>query len=616
MFRTGEFVGLSNGHICLFRPAMAITGVLAVLALGAAGEAMGAPDDTWLDDWETMEGFSLTIDTEGFDFPSAIAFVPNPGPDPKDPLYFVTELRGSVKVVTNDRTVHIFAEDFFQLEPPEELPSVEGEMGMAGIVLDPEHGYVFVSFIYEDSSGILRNNIVRFQSAPGVFSLRPTAKLAFTDLFSGFVSRVAHQIGPMVIDDGALYVTVGDAGRAFDTQNLDSPLGKILRMTLDGAPMPDNPFFSGGASPRIRDYVWTYGQRNPFGLVMANGRLFASENGRQVDRFMEIERGRNYKWDGTDWSIGTNALMVFAPSVAPVQLAWLDEGALDFPRDLQGKFYMALAGGQGRGPGTRGAKSVVALDYDFDERRLLDRPRHILKFRGEGYQNPVGVAVGPDGLYVASLYPVRGDTGAIVKLTFDPESEHPWIIGRGQEGRALMISAGCLGCHGERTVDVNVGPPLDPQTLIPRLVERLGSKEYAESIAEIDALDTEPQVSFRNARQEVLRASDVERVRLWIKYRLLEPTFDRKVSGMPHMGLSEAEASQIALYLVDRDVGAVAGGGGLAGWIKGLLRSLFPKLSYRHVPLIMAMGFVAGPASSGAIWLIGWMLRRRRKVLT
>ena len=58
----------------------------------------GAESD-WRSEWELPPGFSLKIDTEGFDAPTAIAFVPHPGPDPKSPLYFVTELRGKVKVV-------------------------------------------------------------------------------------------------------------------------------------------------------------------------------------------------------------------------------------------------------------------------------------------------------------------------------------------------------------------------------------------------------------------------------------------------------------------------------------------------------------------------------------
>ncbi|MCI0481371.1 MAG: hypothetical protein L0213_07270, partial [Candidatus Dadabacteria bacterium] len=59
----------------------------------------------------------MAIDTEGYSFPTSIAFVPEPGSGPRDPLYFVTELRGRVKVVTNDRSVHTFAEDIFRFEP-------------------------------------------------------------------------------------------------------------------------------------------------------------------------------------------------------------------------------------------------------------------------------------------------------------------------------------------------------------------------------------------------------------------------------------------------------------------------------------------------------------------
>jgi hypothetical protein len=48
------------------------------------------------EDWAVPEGFSISIDPQGYHYPTAIAFVPDPGDDPKDPLYFVTELRGKV----------------------------------------------------------------------------------------------------------------------------------------------------------------------------------------------------------------------------------------------------------------------------------------------------------------------------------------------------------------------------------------------------------------------------------------------------------------------------------------------------------------------------------------
>ncbi|HJX88208.1 MAG TPA: hypothetical protein VJ277_11660, partial [Gemmatimonadales bacterium] len=81
--------------------------------LGLPGKLAGQQpaDGDYRSDWALAEGFTLRRDAQGFRFPTAIAFVPRPGPGPKDPLYFVTEIGGTIKVVTNDRTVSNFAVD-------------------------------------------------------------------------------------------------------------------------------------------------------------------------------------------------------------------------------------------------------------------------------------------------------------------------------------------------------------------------------------------------------------------------------------------------------------------------------------------------------------------------
>ena len=118
--------------------------IVAIVVTPAVAVAQQAGFD-WRSDWAVEEDFVVRIDSKGYQFPTAIAFVPNPGPNAADPLYFITELRGKVKVVTNDRTVHTFAEKFFHLEPLKELPAGDGEVGLAGICLEPVHGYVFVN---------------------------------------------------------------------------------------------------------------------------------------------------------------------------------------------------------------------------------------------------------------------------------------------------------------------------------------------------------------------------------------------------------------------------------------------------------------------------------------
>lgn len=145
-------------------------------------------------------------------------------------------------------------------------------------------------------------------------------------------------IGP----DGYLYVTIGDRDNAGTrplgvAQVLDTHLGKILRITRDGAPAPGNPFIGQpGALPEI----WAYGLRSPEGIAFApDGSLWETEHGpRGGDELNRIEKGRNYGWPiithGMDYSakaIGDNIVAkdgmeqpvyYWSPSVAPAGLAF------------------------------------------------------------------------------------------------------------------------------------------------------------------------------------------------------------------------------------------------------------------------------------------------------
>jgi glucose/arabinose dehydrogenase len=145
-------------------------------------------------------------------------------------------------------------------------------------------------------------------------------------------------IGP----DGYLYVTIGDRDNAGTrplgvAQVLDTHLGKILRITKDGAPAPGNPFIGRpGALPEI----WAYGLRSPEGIAFApDGSLWETEHGpRGGDELNHIEKGKNYGWPiithGVDYSakvIGDNIVAkegmeqpvyYWSPSTAPAGLAF------------------------------------------------------------------------------------------------------------------------------------------------------------------------------------------------------------------------------------------------------------------------------------------------------
>lgn len=510
----------------------------------------GSPpaDFDWRSDWAVQRGFNITIDTQGFRFPTAIAFVPDPGNSPKDPLYFVTELKGTIKVVTNDRSVFTFAEDFFQLRPKRVMPAIDEEIGLAGICLDGQRGYVFATFAYHDSENILRNNIVRFDSQPGIFSLTPTSQVEFTEVLAPYQSIASHQIGPCQVADERLYVSVADGAQTTRSQQLDSLLGKIVRMTLDGRPAPDNPFYQDDDPGNPTNYVWASGLRNPFGLKIVGSRVFVADNGPDVDRFLQVKAGGNYLWDGTNLSIGTNADAVFSPGRGVAQLDFYPQGANLFPSRFENSFLMTVSGNPARR--REGVPAIWTVPYDLEQEKLPSVPSPMLRYRGNQIQVVAGLALGPDGLYFAPLLPNQEGLSPVLKVTYEPEADYPYTLAAESNPLALMTTRGCFACHTlNNNAGGTVGPILDRNVLVPKLQERLSSEVYGLAVEQVDQLNQEPFVSFQEARHAVQRAQGLEKVQLWLEYRLQEPRFDDPSAQMPNLGLTREEAEIIASYL-------------------------------------------------------------------
>lgn len=560
----------------------------------------GAPEGDafdWRSNWALEEGFSLAVDTDGYQFPTAIAFVPNPGDDPKDPLYFVTELRGQIKVVTNDRSVFTFAKDFFALEPKEELPSSQGEIGLAGICLEPKRGYVFVTFAYQDEGKTLRNNVVRFQSTPGSFSRKPTAQTAFTDIFLPYPTGIAHQIGSCEVHDDLLFIGIGEAWQPFESQQLDSLYGKIVRMTLDGEPVPDNPFFQNTDRNLAANYIWAYGLRNPFSLKILDGSVFAADNGPNIDRFLEIEKGQNYLWNGDQNSIATNAAYVFIPSVGPVQMDFYSGSSSLFPQQYDQQFFLAASAYERNGDKSPG---VLSVNYSLGEHRMLAVPQYLVKYRGKQHQMVTGLAFGPDGLYFTPLYPDKEGSNPVLKVSYAPEQAYPYTLLTTIDPLSFIKEKGCFGCHivGARHANAGtVGPRLDGDLLVERLEKRLNSDEYTRQLAEIDALTSEPHRSYKAARAEVMNATGIEKIRSWVKYRIHEPRFDMQYSQMPNLGLSDKEAQMIADYLLRDYIDTSEAGRSTFNLKQRITRLLPGRIKNKHLFMAAAGGFVLATVS-------------------
>ena len=95
--------------------------------------------------------------------------------------------------------------------------------------------------------------------------------------------------------DGYLYVTSGERQKFDPAQSLTGNLGKVLRLTAEGAPAPGNPWSKQGGIARE---FWSIGHRNLLGIAFAaDGRLWESEMGpKGGDELNLILPGRNYGW--------------------------------------------------------------------------------------------------------------------------------------------------------------------------------------------------------------------------------------------------------------------------------------------------------------------------------
>jgi aldose sugar dehydrogenase len=149
------------------------------------------------------------------------------------------------------------------------------------------------------------------------------------------------------LPDGSLLMSIGDGGNPptahagenirNQAQNPSTHFGKVVRLTAEGQPLPDNPLVNRtGARPEI----WTLGHRNIQGLTRdpRTGRVWATEHGsRGGDELNLLVGGGNYGWPVVTYSMEywgpkiadatsrpgmVDPKLVWVPSKAPSGLAF------------------------------------------------------------------------------------------------------------------------------------------------------------------------------------------------------------------------------------------------------------------------------------------------------
>ena len=225
--------------------------------------------------------FTVSTVVGGLDHPWEVAFTP-------DGTMLVTERAGRIDAVVNGGK-RVLA------QPADAVSTSEG--GTLGLAVDPAFATnrrIFVCF-ESNISGALDERVASYVVSNDVTSLSGRSDIVTGIPLNNTGSAGRHsgcrlRFGP----DGALWVTTGDGVRTDTAQNPASLGGKILRVTVTGAPAPGNP--GGALDPR----VFTLGHRNVQGLAFrpGDGRAFSIEQGTNCDDEVNLPvAGANFGWN-------------------------------------------------------------------------------------------------------------------------------------------------------------------------------------------------------------------------------------------------------------------------------------------------------------------------------
>ena len=203
---------------------LAIGGLFLALAATQALAQVNAGDQKP----EASVPFNM-VQVTTLNLPWRIAFLP-------DGRMLITEKVGPVWLVTQkgDKT------------PVANVPAVlsRGQGGMLGIYLSPHYAkdhsvYLTYSEPGEPGGSSLALAKAELKLGPDTASLEDL-KVIWRDGERGNGGQFGAQIA-FSPDSKYLFLTVGDRQRMTPAQDPDQPLGKILRLTLDGKPAPGNP---------------------------------------------------------------------------------------------------------------------------------------------------------------------------------------------------------------------------------------------------------------------------------------------------------------------------------------------------------------------------------------
>jgi glucose/arabinose dehydrogenase len=267
------------------------------LALAATLPGLVASGQTWPADLQLV-----TVIASGLTNPVALRHAGD-----GSGRLFVVERAGVIRVWTGTQ---VLATPFLNISALVDSTSFD-ERGLLGLDFHPSYeanGYFYVYYTANSPSGALRIARYRVTADPNVAD--PNSALTILEMPHPNVNHNGGDLhfGP----DGFLYIGTGDGGGSNDpdnnAQNVDTLLGKMLRIDVDnpapprnyGIP-PGNPF--AGAVPGA-DEIWHLGLRNPWrwSFDRLTGDLLIGDVGQGQREEVDFQAAAaapplNFQWD-------------------------------------------------------------------------------------------------------------------------------------------------------------------------------------------------------------------------------------------------------------------------------------------------------------------------------
>lgn len=342
-----------------------------------------------------------------FDEPWAMAFLP-------DERMLVTEKKGRLWIVDQQggkRSV-------------DGLPDVGygGQGGLGDVAIHPDfadNGLLYLSYV-ESAADSTRGAAVG-RARIDVNAKRP-ALADFEVIWRQYPKMMGkgHYGHRLLFDDeGFLWITSGDRQKFTPAQDMQSNVGKVLRLADDGSVPSENPFvnFTNESAlvddVGVYDEVWSLGHRNPLGIAQdAQGQIWVIEMGpRHGDELNLIRKGGNYGYpevsDGDHYDGRTIPNHDTRPEFEAPKISWvpaISPGHLAFVEGTSFKDW----GGQLLASGL-GSKAIVRIAINGDTAKEVGRYDMGARIRS--------VMEGPAGA-IWVLEDERGSSqGRLLKLT-------------------------------------------------------------------------------------------------------------------------------------------------------------------------------------------------------